>query len=71
MKKLCQSQRFLFINKLLKNNYHSNNKIIIYQTHKALNIIHQNIQLLGNTIDKLNYILKDHKDCKVLCVSEQ
>lgn len=33
-------------------------------------IIHQNAQSLGNSIDKINQMLQDHCDCKILCLSE-
>nr|CAI5827938.1 unnamed protein product [Callosobruchus analis] len=33
-------------------------------------IIHQNVQSLGNSVDKINLVLQEHPLCKVLCVTE-
>nr|CAI5863028.1 unnamed protein product [Callosobruchus analis] len=33
-------------------------------------IIHQNVQYLGNSVDKINLVLQEHPLCKVLCVTE-
>lgn len=36
----------------------------------STSIIHQNVQSIGNSIDKINDTLTDHSDCKIFCVSE-
>lgn len=33
-------------------------------------IIHQNVQSLGNSVDKINEMLQDHEDCRIMCISE-
>lgn len=35
-----------------------------------MSIIHQNVQSIGNSIDKLNDMLQDHPECKIMCVTE-
>ncbi|XP_045476376.1 uncharacterized protein LOC123682034 [Harmonia axyridis] len=35
-----------------------------------MSLIHQNVQSIGNTINKLEYGLQDHKECMILCLTE-
>ena len=35
-----------------------------------VSIIHQNVQSIGNSIDRINEMMKDNLNCKVLCLSE-
>ena len=35
-----------------------------------ISIIHQNIQSIGNSVDKINYMLQNNPECKILCFCE-
>lgn len=37
---------------------------------EEVSIIHQNVQSLGNAVDKINDLLNDHIECKFLCITE-
>ncbi|XP_045479588.1 uncharacterized protein LOC123684392 [Harmonia axyridis] len=37
---------------------------------QTISIIHQNVQSLGNSIDKLEQLLLDNPDCSILCITE-
>ena len=35
-----------------------------------ISILHQNVQSIGNAINKLNDTLINHPECQILCISE-
>lgn len=35
-----------------------------------MSLVHQNVQSLGNSVDKLQYFLDENRTCKFLCITE-
>ena len=46
------------------------NEIPIQAKGKTKSIIHQNVQSIGNSIDRLNDMLNTNRQCEILCITE-
>lgn len=52
------------------NKVKTNGKKVTCEILKNISVIHQNVQSLGNVVERIESELKEHPECEVLCITE-